>query len=172
MLHYPALVIAQRTAFRARRTHNDTTACSRERGRLAEALKALQVGAGLGGARLTEMLGRQQSKVPGIATRKQLPSEGDIAAWVGAVGATPETASDLLAMLRDAPGRVRGVEGRLPRIRAGGVQADILELERRRPESPPMTDEYWYPLYERTTELDVPAMIHVSSSCNPTLATC
>ena len=32
--------------------------------------------------------------------------------------------------------------------------------------SPPMTDEYWYPLYEKLTELDVPAMIHVSGSCN------
>ncbi len=33
--------------------------------------------------------------------------------------------------------------------------------------SPPMTDEYWFPLYEKLTELDVPAMIHVSTSCNP-----
>jgi 4-oxalmesaconate hydratase len=33
--------------------------------------------------------------------------------------------------------------------------------------SPPLTDEYWFPLYEKMTELDVPAMIHVSSSCNP-----
>jgi 4-oxalmesaconate hydratase len=32
---------------------------------------------------------------------------------------------------------------------------------------PPMTDPYWYPLYEKMVELDVPAMIHVSSSCNP-----
>jgi 4-oxalmesaconate hydratase len=32
---------------------------------------------------------------------------------------------------------------------------------------PPMTDEYWYPLYEKMVELEVPAMIHVSSSCNP-----
>jgi 4-oxalmesaconate hydratase len=32
---------------------------------------------------------------------------------------------------------------------------------------PPMTDRYWYPLYEKMVELDVPAMIHVSSSCNP-----
>ena len=30
-----------------------------------------------------------------------------------------------------------------------------------------MTDEYWFPLYEKMTELDVPAMIHVSTSCNP-----
>ena len=33
--------------------------------------------------------------------------------------------------------------------------------------SPPMTDEYWFPLYEKMIELDVPAMVHVSSSCNP-----
>ncbi len=32
---------------------------------------------------------------------------------------------------------------------------------------PPMTDRYWYPLYEKMVELEVPAMIHVSSSCNP-----
>ncbi len=33
--------------------------------------------------------------------------------------------------------------------------------------SPPLTDEHWFPLYEAMAELDVPAMIHVSSSCNP-----
>lgn len=32
--------------------------------------------------------------------------------------------------------------------------------------SPPLTDRYWYPLYEKMVELDVPAMVHVSSSCN------
>jgi 4-oxalmesaconate hydratase len=32
---------------------------------------------------------------------------------------------------------------------------------------PPLTDRSWYPLYETMVELDVPAMIHVSSSCNP-----
>lgn len=32
--------------------------------------------------------------------------------------------------------------------------------------SPPLTDRYWYPLYEKMVEFDVPAMIHVSSSCN------
>jgi len=33
---------------------------------------------------------------------------------------------------------------------------------------PPMTDRsWWYPLYEKMVELDVPAMVHVSSSCNP-----
>ena len=32
--------------------------------------------------------------------------------------------------------------------------------------SPPLTDRHWYPLYEKMVELDVPAMVHVSSSCN------
>jgi len=33
--------------------------------------------------------------------------------------------------------------------------------------APPLTDHYWYPLYEKMAELDVPAMVHVSASCNP-----
>ena len=32
---------------------------------------------------------------------------------------------------------------------------------------PPLTDRWWYPLYEELARLDVPAMVHVSSSCNP-----
>ena len=32
---------------------------------------------------------------------------------------------------------------------------------------PPLHDKWWYPLYEKLVELDVPAMIHVSGSCNP-----
>ena len=31
----------------------------------------------------------------------------------------------------------------------------------------PLTDRWWYPVYEKMVELDVPAMVHVSSSCNP-----
>lgn len=31
---------------------------------------------------------------------------------------------------------------------------------------PPLTDRAWYPFYEKMVELDVPAMIHVSGSCN------
>ena len=34
---------------------------------------------------------------------------------------------------------------------------------------PPLTDKYWYPLYEAMVALDVPAMIHVSGSCNPAM---
>lgn len=33
--------------------------------------------------------------------------------------------------------------------------------------SPPLTDRYWYPMFEKMCELDVPGMIHVSSTCNP-----
>jgi 4-oxalmesaconate hydratase len=33
--------------------------------------------------------------------------------------------------------------------------------------SPPLTDRYWYPMYEAISELDVPAMVHVSASCTP-----
>ena len=32
---------------------------------------------------------------------------------------------------------------------------------------PPLTDRSWYSLYEKMVELDVPAMVHVSTSCNP-----
>jgi len=32
--------------------------------------------------------------------------------------------------------------------------------------SPPLTDRHWYPIYEKMVEYDLPAMVHVSSSCN------
>ncbi|MDE3206579.1 MAG: amidohydrolase [Acidobacteriota bacterium] len=35
----------------------------------------------------------------------------------------------------------------------------------------PVTDPYWYPLFEVMEDLDVPAMIHVSGSCNPNFHT-
>ena len=33
--------------------------------------------------------------------------------------------------------------------------------------APPLTDRYWYPIYEKMVELEIPGMIHVSASCNP-----
>jgi len=33
--------------------------------------------------------------------------------------------------------------------------------------SPPLSDRHWYPIYEALVEYDIPAMIHVSTSCNP-----
>ncbi|WP_046494888.1 amidohydrolase family protein [Streptomyces odonnellii] len=38
-------------------------------------------------------------------------------------------------------------------------------------DSPPLTDPYWFPLYEAMVELDVPAMVHVSTSHNPNFHT-
>jgi len=32
--------------------------------------------------------------------------------------------------------------------------------------SPPLTDRHWYPIYEKMVEHDIPAMVHVSTSCN------
>jgi 4-oxalmesaconate hydratase len=32
--------------------------------------------------------------------------------------------------------------------------------------SPPLTDRHWYPIYEKMVEYEIPAMIHVSTSCN------
>ncbi|MDB4279254.1 amidohydrolase [Paraglaciecola sp.] len=73
----------------------------------------------------------------------------------------------------------------LPQIPNGSLNNSIKELERCINEfgfvscnlnldpsgghwnSPPLGDKYWYPFYEKMVELDVPAMIHVSGSCNP-----
>ena len=32
--------------------------------------------------------------------------------------------------------------------------------------SPPLSDKAWYPIYEKMVEYDIPAMVHVSTSCN------
>ena len=32
--------------------------------------------------------------------------------------------------------------------------------------SPPLSDRAWYPIYEKMVEYDIPAMVHVSTSCN------
>jgi 4-oxalmesaconate hydratase len=33
--------------------------------------------------------------------------------------------------------------------------------------APPLSDKSWYPIYEKMVEYGIPAMIHVSTSCNP-----
>lgn len=74
----------------------------------------------------------------------------------------------------------------LPQSPAAGMRGSISELERcvdmgfvgcnLNPDPggghfahPPLTDRFWYPFYEKMADLDVPAMIHVSGSCNPAL---
>ena len=37
--------------------------------------------------------------------------------------------------------------------------------------SPPITHRHWYPIYEKMVEYDIPAMLHVSTSCNPAFHT-
>ncbi|HEU0276918.1 MAG TPA: amidohydrolase family protein [Rhodanobacteraceae bacterium] len=37
--------------------------------------------------------------------------------------------------------------------------------------APPLSDRAWYPLWEKLVEYDVPAMLHVSTSCNPAFHT-
>jgi 4-oxalmesaconate hydratase len=38
-------------------------------------------------------------------------------------------------------------------------------------QEPPLTDRWWYPIYEKMVEYDLPAMVHVSTSCNPAFHT-
>jgi len=82
------------------------------------------------------------------------------------------------------PATFAGV-GQLPQSSGAGLKSSVAELERcvlelgfvgcnlnpdpsgGRWTSPPLTDPYWYPIYEKMIELDVPAMVHVSSSSNP-----
>jgi 4-oxalmesaconate hydratase len=86
------------------------------------------------------------------------------------------------------PGNFAGA-AQLPQVPGGTLEDSVAELERCvtqlgfvganvNPDpsggywtSPPMTDEYWFPLYEKMTELDVPGMIHVSTSVNPAVHT-
>jgi 4-oxalmesaconate hydratase len=82
------------------------------------------------------------------------------------------------------PDRFAGV-GQLPQFPGAPTKNCVPELERLVKElgfvgvnlnpdpsggwwtDPPLTDRHWYPIYEKLCELEVPAMIHVSSSCNP-----
>lgn len=106
--------------------------------------------------------------------------EGDLATSV----AWAQVSNDLVGRVVDLfPGSFAGV-CQLPQAAGEGLAAAVAELERcvdagfvgcnLNPDpsgghwtSPPLTDRYWYPLYERMVELDVPAMIHVSASDNP-----
>jgi len=106
-----------------------TPAYQRERRRLAETLRELRTAAGLSGARLSEMLGWPQSKISKIETRKQLPTEEDVAAWVAATGAPGDSAAHLLGVLRRARVEYAGWKDAYRSTGAAGAQADLLALE-------------------------------------------
>ena len=93
-----------------------------------------------------------------------------------------EATNDVLAMaVKTAPERFQGVAC-LPQWHGAGTATYVQELKRCvndlgfvgcmiNPDptegegiTPPLGDEYWYPLYEKLVELDVPGMIH-SSTC-------
>jgi 4-oxalmesaconate hydratase len=112
------------------------------------------------------------------AMEHHVPGQAVAIAWARA-------ANDLVhRVTRLFPDHFAGV-CQLPQTPGGSLDAPIAELRRCveqlgfvgcnvNPDpsgghwtSPPMTDRYWYPLYEAMAELDVPAMVHVSSSCNP-----
>ena len=106
--------------------------------------------------------------------------EGDLA--VGSSWA--RACNDLIARVVDLfPDTFIGV-CQLPQFAGEPLDAAVAELERcvgmgfvglnlnpdpsgGRWSSPPLTDRYWYPMYEKMVELDVPAMVHVSASCTP-----
>ncbi len=98
--------------------------------------------------------------------------------WIAAV-------NDIIARHCKAhPEAFRGVAG-LPLCAGASVKNALPELERCVKElgfigcllnpdpyehdgdSPPLADEYWYPLYEKLVELDVPAMIHSAGCKSP-----
>jgi 4-oxalmesaconate hydratase len=92
--------------------------------------------------------------------------------------------NDLIARVCELyPDNFVGV-AQLPQVAGGDLAASIAEMERCVNElgfvginlnpdpsgghwtALPLTDRFWYPLYEKMCEFDVPAMIHVSASCN------
>lgn len=115
------------------------------------------------------------------------PRASTMAPHLGDIGTSilwSEKSNELVARVCELfPGRFAGV-CMLPQAVGSGVDEAIAELERcitelgfvgcnlnpdpggGRFDHPPLTDRYWYPLYEKLCELDVPAMIHVSGSCN------
>lgn len=95
-----------------------------------------------------------------------------------------QTSNDLVARVAELfPGHFAGV-CQLPQTPGGSLDDAVAELRRcvesmgfvgcnLNPDpsggfwtAPPLTDRYWFRLYEAMVELDVPAMVHVSSSCN------
>jgi 4-oxalmesaconate hydratase len=106
--------------------------------------------------------------------------EGDLAVGI----AWARACNDLIARVVDLfPDTFIGV-AQLPQTAGEPLDAAIAELRRcvdlgfvglnlnpdpsgGRWSSPPLTDRYWYPMYDAMVELDVPAMIHVSASCTP-----
>jgi 4-oxalmesaconate hydratase len=112
------------------------------------------------------------------AMEHHVPGAARAVAWARACNDLVHRVTELL------PQRFVGV-CQLPQTPDGGLEESVAELRRcvetlgfvgcnLNPDpsgghwtSRPLTDEWWFPLYDAMVELDVPAMIHVSQSCNP-----
>jgi 4-oxalmesaconate hydratase len=100
-------------------------------------------------------------------------------------GAWTHYMNDLIARVIELyPTRFRAVCG-LPQFRDESPKNSIAELERcakmgfvgclinpdptegETTPPPGMGDKFWYPLYEKMVELDMPALVHSASSCHP-----
>ena len=96
------------------------------------------------------------------------------------------TCNDLIARVVDLYPNDFAPVGQLPQSVGASPSGCIAELERcvdmgfvgfnLNPDptggfwtEPPLTDEQWFPLYEKMCELEVPAMIHVSGSATPSV---
>ncbi len=116
------------------------------------------------------------------AMEHHVPAPGLAVTWARAC-------NDLIArVVALYPGHFAAV-CQLPQTPDGNLDASVAELRRCTGElgfvgcnlnpdpsgghwtSRPLTDEFWFPLYEAMVELDVPAMIHVSASCAPSCDT-
>ena len=97
---------------------------------------------------------------------------------------TEETNNIIARTVQLIPGRFVAVAG-LPQVAGEPVERTLPELERcvkmgfrgvlfnpdpfenTGTEAPPLGDRYWYPLYEKLCELDVPMHIHATGSHSP-----
>jgi transcriptional regulator with XRE-family HTH domain len=102
-----------------------------ERARLATRLRELRAATGLSGNRFAvERIGWPQSRLSRLETGTQLPTEGDIRAWVAAAGAGKEAVAELLELLARA--RIEYATWRDTYRRSGtaaGKQTSIAQLE-------------------------------------------
>lgn len=79
------------------------------------------------------------------------------------------------AMLPQSPGAAPGTS--VPELRRAVEELGAVTVNLNpdpsggRWTAPPLTDRSWYPIYEALVEYEVPAMVHVSTSCNPAFHT-
>ena len=107
-----------------------------------------------------------------------VPDQATAVAWA-------QASNDLVARVADLYPEHFAAVCQLPQTPGGALDDVVAELRRCVEErgfvganlnpdpsggfwtSPPLTDPYWFPVYEALVELDVPAMVHVYASATP-----